>query len=147
MDELWSDVVKRSTYREEKEVKKKRPGQDWKTDKKNSEERKKLEKAAISALRLGDVKKALRTLHSAPIAPKGEATFKALEALHPQSGAPQPVPDGGVHCFNADTVIRAVKSFGPGSAGGLFAYTPLLLQQCVQAESFSFPRQLMVCTS
>jgi len=38
MDELWSDVVKRSTYREEKEVKKKRPGQDWKTDKKNSEE-------------------------------------------------------------------------------------------------------------
>jgi len=94
MDELWSDVVKRSTYREEKEVKKKRPGQDWKTDKKNSEERKKLEKAAVSALRLGDVKKALRTLHSAPIAPKGEAT-KALEALHPS--------DGGAHCFNADS--------------------------------------------
>jgi hypothetical protein len=142
-DELWEEVVKRFAYRDCQEAKKKTPGElAWKTDKKVAEDRKKVEKAAVGALRLGDVKKALRTLCSAPIAPKCDATFKALEALHPKGSTPQPVPDSGVHSFDADTVRRAVKSFGPGSAGGLFAYTPLLLQQCMQAESWSFARQL-----
>ena len=41
-----------------------------------------LEKSVIAALRAGDVRKALQLFVSAP---KGEATFAALKALHPQS--------------------------------------------------------------
>ena len=111
------------------------------SNRKVSEEQRKIETAAVSALRLGDVKKALRTLCSAPIAPKCDATFQALEALHPQSSIPASLPDSGVPSFDKELVRRAIKTFGPGSAG-LFGYTPLLLQQCVSAESFSFLRQL-----
>ena len=41
------------------------------------------EKAVLSALRLGDVRKALQLLNSAPIAPKTDATLKCLRKLHP----------------------------------------------------------------
>jgi hypothetical protein len=34
--------------------------------------------------------------------------------------------------------MSALSSFRPGSAAGLFGYTPFLLQQCVRAESSSF---------
>ena len=130
MDELWEEVVKRKQVR-----------------KGNHRRKKESRTSSVRALLSRDVKKALRTLCSPPLAPKGEATFKALEDLHPQGSAPQPVADSGVHNFNADTVRRALKSFGPGSAGGLFAYTPLLLQQCMQAETWSFSRQLTTCVN
>jgi hypothetical protein len=40
------------------------------------------------ALRLGDVRKALRLLNSAPISPKTEATVAALRKLHPAGSNP-----------------------------------------------------------
>ena len=46
-----------------------------------------LEKSVVAALRLGDVRKALQLFVSAPIAPKGDATFAALKALHPQASS------------------------------------------------------------
>ena len=47
-----------------------------------------LEKSVVAALRLGDVRKALQLFVSAPIAPKSDATFAALKALHPPVSAP-----------------------------------------------------------
>jgi hypothetical protein len=47
-----------------------------------------LEKSVIAALRLGDVRKALQLFVSAPIAPKCDATFASLKALHPQDVPP-----------------------------------------------------------
>src|SRR6478735_9818396 len=44
--------------------------------------------------------------------------------------------------FTEDVVRKALCSFGPGSAAGLFGYKPFLLQQCVRAESFVFTRAL-----
>ena len=37
---------------------------------------------------------------------------------------------------------KALTTFSPGSAAGLFGYKPLLLQQCARAESFTFTRAL-----
>ena len=51
-----------------------------------------LEKAALAALRLNDVKKALQVLTSAPFAPPGPATVKALLDLHPSSPPPPSLP-------------------------------------------------------
>jgi hypothetical protein len=45
--------------------------------------------------------------------------------------------------FSIDVVKTALSSFGPGSAAGLFGYKPLLLQQCVRAESAGFGVALM----
>ena len=42
-----------------------------------------LEAAVVAALRLGDIRKALQMLNSAPIAPKTEATLAALRKLNP----------------------------------------------------------------
>ena len=49
-------------------------------------------KPAVAALREGDVRKALRILHAAPLAPKNEATFTELKRLHPTGGPPAPLP-------------------------------------------------------
>ena len=82
-----------------------------------------LEKSVVSALRLGDVRKALQLFVSAPIAPKSDATFTALKALHPHavsdvSAASGPVADAPV--FTNDRVREALFSFAPTSAAGLF---------------------------
>ena len=97
-----------------------------------------MEKAAVSALRLGDVSKALRILNAAPLAPKNEATFIQLQKLHPMGSPPSPTPGFSAPAFSMELVKTALASFGPGSAAGLFGYRPSLLQQCVRAESFTF---------
>jgi hypothetical protein len=104
-----------------------------------------IEKAAIAALRLGDVKKALQVLNSTPFAENNSETVKALQSLHPEAtkiippmgeGDFAPVP------FARDLVLTALSSFGAGSGAGLFGYRPLLLQQCVRFENYVFPRAL-----
>ena len=49
-----------------------------------------LEESVIPALRLGDVRKALQMLNSAPIAAKTPATLANLRKLHPQGDNPTP---------------------------------------------------------
>jgi len=103
-------------------------------------QKKSIEKAAVAALRIGDVQKALRILQAAPLAPKNEATFAKLQKLHPAGKPPAPSQVFTAPTFSAELVKTALASFGPGSAAGLFGYRPSLLQQCVRAESFSFLR-------
>ena len=80
-DELWSAVVSRS----QAPACSASPTPD-------------LEKSVIAALRLSDVRKALQLFVSAPIAPKCDATFQALKALHPQSaGSPVSELAGVLH--------------------------------------------------
>ena len=101
-----------------------------------------LEGRVIAALRLGDVRKALQTLNSAPIAAKTAATLERLRKLHPVGANPSPLPPEESPRFTEDHVRKALSSFGPGSAAGLFGYKPFLLQQSVRAESFVFTRAL-----
>ena len=107
----------------------------------------KLEKSVLNALRQGDVRKALQLFVAAPIAPKCDATFSALKALHPigMNHVTPPAPDEPVHepaSFRSERVIEALNSFAPTSAAGLFGYRPHLLQQCSRAESFHFTNTL-----
>ena len=103
-----------------------------------------LEKAALQALRLDDTTKALQVLTSAPFAPPGPATVKALKDLHP--GAPSPAPLPAPHAkplfFYEDLIKAALASFGSGSGAGLFAYRPHILQQCARSEADHFLRAL-----
>ena len=82
-----------------------------------------VEAAAVRALRLGDVKKALQCLVAAPVAPKGAATLAGLRALHPSGPTPVPVDPHVAPVFITDLVMAALSSFRPGSAAGLFGYT------------------------
>jgi hypothetical protein len=84
---------------------------------------------------LGDVRKALQMLNSAPIAAKTPATLANLRKLHPQGDNPAPLPG------TPRTLFAQLCSFGPCCAAGLFGYKPFL-QQCVRAESFIFTRAL-----
>jgi hypothetical protein len=93
----------------------------------------------VAALRAGDVRKALQMFVSAPIAPKSEATFAALKALHPQSSSKvtpssDSVPDAPV--FTEDRVREALCSFAPTSAAGVLAIVPLC---CSSALVWSHP--------
>ena len=72
-----------------------------------------LEKSVISTLRLGDVRKALQLFVSAPIAPKCDATFAALKALHPAATShvePAAAPVHDAPSFTADRVREALCS-------------------------------------
>jgi hypothetical protein len=88
---------------------------------------------------MGDVRKALQLLNSAPIAPKTDATLQRLKDLHPEGPLPQPLPSisnpEDIPHFTDDLVRSALGTFGPGSAAGLFGIKPLLLQQATRAES------------
>ena len=68
--ELWAEVLARSAHRKSEPA----------TERKTYEERgeKSVAKPAVAALREGDVRKALRILHAAPLAAKNEATFTEL---------------------------------------------------------------------
>ena len=92
-----------------------------------------LESSVIAALRLGDVRKALQMLNSAPIAPKNEVTLACLRKLHPTGENPAPVPRHDLVHFTPDVVRKSLSSFGPGSAAGLFGYKPFLLQLLIHA--------------
>jgi hypothetical protein len=109
---------------------------------KDKTDRQRLETRVLAALRLGDVRKALQMLNSAPIAPKTHATLERLRKLHPSGDNPSPIPPCEPPRFTQDVVRAALSSFGPSSAAGLFGYKPLLLQQCARAESFIFMRAL-----
>ena len=91
---------------------------------------------------MGDVRKALQLLNSAPIAPKTEATLERMRKLHPVGANPPPAPPYEAPRFTEEVVRTALSSFGPSSAAGLFGYKPRLLQQCARAESFVFIRAL-----
>ena len=91
----------------------------------------------MAALRIGDVSKALRLLNSAPIAPKTEETLKCLKKLHPQGKPPSCVPPFAAPRFPID-VVRSSQLFWPRISGWLVGNKPLLLQQCVRAESSTF---------
>ncbi len=129
--ELWADVVQRSRKQfEDAPVEhKQRDG-------------KRLETAVISALRMGDVRKALQLLNSAPIAPKTDEILQRLRDLHPKGPLPEPLPkvsnQEAIPHFTDDLVRSALSTFGPGSAAGLFGIKPVLLQQATRAESYNF---------
>ena len=106
-----------------------------------------VEAAIVQALRLGVVKKALRLLCSAPLADKGEETLAALKKLHPTGPEPEPVPSCPGPYWSAEVVGPALCSFGPGSAAGLFGYTPFHLQQCYSAGSWAFSRALVAAVN
>jgi hypothetical protein len=95
------------------------------------------EREALAALRIGDVKKALRLLCTPPFAPLNDETVGALRLLHPPATrdvGPPPPPDALPHFLDV-SVRAAMATFGPGSSGGLFGYKPLLLQQCLHSSS------------
>jgi hypothetical protein len=88
-----------------------------------------VEAAAVAALRLGDVRKALQVLSSAPFAPRSGETLTALRDLHPPSVLPLPPPtEVSFPGFPRSLVLTALSSFGAGSGAGLFGYRPFLLQ-------------------
>ena len=96
-----------------------------------------LEKSVVAALRLGDVRKALQLFVSAPIAPKCDATFTALKALHPHSKSPvdpSPDPMHDAPLFTDDRVREALSSFSPTSAAGLCGYRHSIFQQVVSPQ-------------
>jgi len=104
----------------------------------------KLEKKVVALLHAGDTKKAIQQLVAAPIAPNTPQTFKALQTLHPAAPPVEPransTPDQSTTppSFSSELVRRALASFGPSSAGGLFHYKPSILVQCFKADSFHF---------
>ena len=62
-----------------------------------------------------------------------------MKALHPAAEPPTPaIPPAPPPVITVDVVRKALSSFGPGSAAGLFGYKPLLMQQCMRAESHLF---------
>jgi hypothetical protein len=93
-----------------------------------------VEKAALAALAVGDVRKALQQLNSAPIAPTCEDTYEKLVGLNPPGKKPGPIEEKGAGTphFKIDIVCSALSTFGPGSAGGLLGYKPFLLQQGIE---------------
>jgi len=90
------------------------------------------------------VKKALQVLSSAPFAPPGPATVKALQDLHPGAPLPAVLPPPSVKApvFQLDLILAALASFGSGSGAGLFGYRPYILQQCARSECDTFLRAL-----
>ena len=126
---LWQDAVARSQKRVEKAAV--QP-----TEKQRSEAR------IVSALRMGDVRKALQMLISAPIAPKTDETLERLRKLHPSGPPSEKPPQREAPRFKVDVVRAALSSFGPCSAAGLFGYKPALLQQCARAEGYRFAGSL-----
>jgi len=135
-DGLWKDAVERSKREPPDPAERSRKPQ---SEKERSD--KDREARVIAALRMGDVRKALQILNSVPIAPKTKETLERLRKLHPVGPSPSPIPHHEVPYFE-DVVRTALSSFSPCSAAGLFGYKPLLLQQCVRAESFNFTRAL-----
>ena len=128
-DQLWQDATKRSSKVQSEGPKKGDQGR--------------LESHVLSAaLRLGDVRKALQMLNSAPIAAKTKDTLDRMRKLHPQGEDPEPGPSRPLARFEVNVVRKALSTFGPSSAAGLFGYKPFLLQQCMRAESFYFPNAL-----
>ena len=104
-----------------------------------------VEKAVVRALRMNDVKKALRLLCSAPLADKVPETLAALRKLHPRGSQPREVAASPAPYWTCETIGPALCSFSPGSAAGLFGYTPFHLQQCYCAvSSFSGALQAAV---
>ena len=136
-EKLWDETVRRSRARETPKP----------VNPKDVEARnKRVEKAALAALAVGDVRKALQQLNSAPIAPACEETYRKLVELNPVGDNPEPIDkSAGNHStprFQIDVVCSALSTFGPGSAGGLLGYKPFLLQQGMRAERESFGKAL-----
>ena len=79
---------------------------------------------------------------SAPIAPRSNETFEKLKKLHPTGDEILPIQDDHLMSdaphFSNEIVKAALCSFNSSSAGGLFGYKPLLLQQCVQIDTNYF---------
>src|SRR5262249_18956626 len=100
-----------------------------------------LEKRVTQLVKNGDTRKALQQFTAAPFAPKTEATFEALKALHPDALRPVPPATSApssAPMFSDKLVREALSTFSPSSAAGLFGYRPWILQQCARAESFHF---------
>ena len=93
-----------------------------------------LEEAVIGALRIGDVRKALQMLNSAPIAEKTPATLACLHKLHPKGDNPAPVAPQEVPHLTEDVVRKALSSFG-------FGY--IVAAMCA-SRVFSFPSRAHV---
>ena len=138
----WSTGDKESLWKETVERSKRPLTPVSEKPQREESDQEKLEARVIRALRMGDVRKALQMLNSAPIVAKTEATLERLRKLHPVGDDPAPAPRQETPRFTEDVVRAALSSFGPCSAAGLFGYKPLLLQQCMRAESFLFSRAL-----
>ena len=126
-EELWQDALKRSSRQGQEEVKKERSGKE------------RLEVRVLAALRLGDVRKALQMLNSAPIAAKTPETLERMRKLHPKGENPAPGPSRELPRFTVDVVRSALSTFGPSSAAGLFGYKPLFCCNSVfELSRFTF---------
>ena len=111
---LWAEVVERS---KSKSLQEKPPAQP----------NVRLEESVVGALRMGDVRKALQMLNSAPIAAKTAETLARLRKLHPKGENPAPIVPQEVPRMTQEVVSKALSSFGPGSAAGLMGYKPFLV--------------------
>jgi len=134
---LWHAVVARGARGRRAPEK---PAEEKKSAEKSVDD-KALEKRVTQLVKNGDTRKALQQFTAAPFAPKTEATFEALKALHPDAlrHVPPAVSKPSSSPFFSDKVVReALSTFSPSSAAGLFGYRPWILQQCARAESFHF---------
>ena len=102
----------------------------------------KLETAVIGALRIGDVRKALQMLNSAPIAAKTPETLERLRKLHPKGENPAPVEPQETIRMTQDVVRSALSFLAPVQQLVCLVTKPFLLQQCMRAKSFTFPTAL-----
>jgi hypothetical protein len=95
---------------------------------------------AIRQIRAGLVAKANRTLQCAKVA-SGPAALAALRDLHPPASDPvRPPPLDGpkVENLSPAAVLRALRSFGPGSAAGPTGVTADLLLELVEGSAGVF---------
>jgi len=116
-EELWKTVVERSKKQASEPVVKK-------------PDAKQLEAAVVSALRMGDVRKALQLLNSNPIAPKTAATLQRLRDLHPAGPPPSAVP------FTKHLILRMTLCVPPLALSGLG-----LLLGCLDINLFCYSRR------
>lgn len=78
-----------------------------------------VEKEALAALAVGDVRKALQNSTRPPIAPTCEHTYMKLVDLNPPGSEPSPIKERGRDALLQDRHRLPLSTFGPGSAGSL----------------------------
>jgi hypothetical protein len=84
----WSAGEKQQLWKDaEKRAKKRRISPEPAQPQSDAE---RLESTVLVALRMGDIRKALQLLNSAPIAPKTDATLERMRKLHPVGENPPP---------------------------------------------------------
>ena len=86
----------------------------------------------------GDIKGAVRLASSSDtLAPNTPETLAAIKSKHPEPHAtvvPRRLTNTRQHSFDGVNVMQALKSFPPGSAGGMTGLRPVHLKEmCAQS--------------